>query len=32
MTPSTGVPSGCPPEKDADCFPAEKVQFKPTGY
>jgi hypothetical protein len=28
---STGVPGGCPPEKDADCFPAEKVQFKPTG-
>jgi hypothetical protein len=27
----TGVPGGCPPEKDADCFPAEKVQFKPTG-
>jgi len=27
----TGVPSGCPPEKDADCFPAEKVQFKATG-
>jgi hypothetical protein len=28
---ATGVPGGCPPEKDADCFPAEKVQFKPTG-
>jgi hypothetical protein len=28
---STGVPGGCPPEKDADCFPAEKVQFKPVG-
>jgi len=28
---NTGVPSGCPPEKDADCFPAEKVQFKATG-
>ena len=28
---STRVPGGCPPEKDADCFPAEKVQFKPTG-
>jgi hypothetical protein len=28
---STGVPGGCPPEKDADCFPAEKVQFKATG-
>ncbi len=27
----TGVPGGCPPEKDADCFPAEKVQFKATG-
>jgi hypothetical protein len=25
---NTGVPGGCPPEKDADCFPAEKVQFK----
>jgi hypothetical protein len=29
---STGVPSGCPPEKDADCFPAEKVQFKPNSH
>lgn len=28
---STGAPGGCPPEKDADCFPAEKVQFKPVG-
>ena len=28
----TGVPSGCPPEKDADCFPAEKVQFKANGH
>ena len=28
---ATGVPGGCPPERDADCFPAEKVQFKPTG-
>jgi hypothetical protein len=28
---STGVPSGCPPEQDANCFPAEKVQFKPKG-
>ena len=28
---STGVPSGCPREGDADCFPAEKVQFKATG-
>lgn len=28
---NTGVPSGCPSEHDADCFPAEKVQFKPTG-
>ena len=27
---ATGVPSGCPPEKDADCFPAEKIQFKAT--
>jgi hypothetical protein len=25
----TGVPSGCPPEKDADCFPSERIQFKP---
>ena len=24
----TGVPGGCPLEHDADCFPAEKVQFK----
>jgi hypothetical protein len=28
---NTGVPSGCPLEGDADCFPAEKVQFVPTG-
>ena len=28
---NTGVPGGCPPEKDADCFPAEKIQFKATG-
>jgi len=28
---ATGAPGGCPPEKDADCFPAEKVQFKPAG-
>jgi hypothetical protein len=27
----TGVPGGCPPEKDGDCFPAEKVEFKPNG-
>ena len=27
----TGVPDGCPPEQDANCFPAEKVQFQPTG-
>lgn len=28
----TGVPGGCPPEKpEANCFPAEKVQFTPTG-
>jgi len=25
----TGVPDGCPPEQDANCFPAEKVEFKP---
>lgn len=28
---STGVPGGCPPEQDADCAPAEHIQFKPTG-
>jgi len=28
---STGVPAGCPPEKDGDCFPAEKVTFKANG-
>lgn len=28
---NTGVPGGCPLEHDADCFPAEKVQFKATG-
>ena len=28
---NTGVPGGCPPEQDADCSPAEIVQFKPTG-
>jgi hypothetical protein len=28
---NTGVPGGCPPEKDADCFPAERVQFKAIG-
>jgi hypothetical protein len=28
---STGVPTGCPREGDEDCFPAEKVQFKPRG-
>ena len=27
----TGVPGGCPPGGDADCFPADKVQFKATG-
>ena len=26
----TGAPGGCPLEHDADCFPAEKIQFKPT--
>lgn len=25
----TGVPGGCPPEQDASCFPAERIQFKP---
>jgi hypothetical protein len=29
---STGVPAGCPPEKDADCFPAERIQFTPNGH
>ncbi len=28
---STGVPTGCPPEQDGNCFPAEKIQFKPRG-
>lgn len=28
---STGVPTGCPQEHDADCFPAEKIQFKAVG-
>lgn len=28
---ATGAPGGCPPEKDDDCFPAEKIQFKPAG-
>lgn len=28
---NTGAPTGCPNEGDADCFPAEKVQFKPAG-
>ncbi len=27
-----GVPSGCPPERDGDCFPAEKIQFKANGH
>lgn len=27
---NTGAPGGCPLEHDADCYPAEKVQFKPT--
>ena len=27
----TGVPDGCPPEQNANCFPAEKLQFKATG-
>jgi len=26
-----GVVRSCPPENDGDCFPAEKIQFKPTG-
>lgn len=28
---STGVPTGCPREDDENCFPAEKIQFKPRG-
>ena len=28
---NTKAGAGCPPEKDADCYPAEKVQFKPRG-
>ena len=28
---STSVPQGCPKEGDANCFPAEKIQFKPSG-
>ncbi len=28
---STGVPAGCPPEKDGDCFPAEHIQFNVNG-
>ena len=27
----TGVSTGCPREGDENCFPAEKVQFKPRG-
>jgi hypothetical protein len=26
---NTGVPTGCPREHDADCFPAEQIQFRP---
>ena len=28
---TTGAPGGCPLEHDADCYPAEKVQFKTSG-
>jgi hypothetical protein len=28
---TTGVPGGCPPETNANCFPAEKIRFKATG-
>lgn len=28
---TTGAPGGCPPETDANCFPAEKIRFKATG-
>jgi hypothetical protein len=28
---STGVPDGCPPEKDANCFPSEVVRFGQLG-
>jgi hypothetical protein len=27
----TGVPAGCPPEQDGNCFPAELVDFRPVG-
>ena len=28
---STGVPAGCPPEQEGNCFPAEHVTFRPVG-
>jgi hypothetical protein len=28
---TTGVPAGCPPEHEADCFPAESISFVPLG-
>ena len=28
---ATGAPGGCPPEKDANCFPSELVDFHPIG-
>lgn len=29
---TTGVPSGCPPEHDGDCYTSERVEFMPTGH
>jgi len=28
---NTGVPAGCPPEQDGNCFAAEHVDFRPQG-
>lgn len=28
---STGVPAGCPPEQDGNCFPSENIRFRPHG-
>jgi hypothetical protein len=27
----TGVPTGCPPEQDENCFPSEKIRYWPAG-
>jgi len=27
----TGVPAGCPPEQEQNCFPSEKIRFWPAG-